>query len=160
MDLENIGFNLRIQSGDASNDDQQHRHHANDDQGELPLANKGDNEGGDESGDGLYEHAELFANPRLYQFTVGCSLHRDRSLNLVKETNLLAERVSNIASQTVGDKGEKGGIYIGARESHNADVNKVEAARVSYRGKWSLGWYCFLRGFLDGGHETIGLRAW
>jgi hypothetical protein len=55
-------------------------------------------------------------------------------LDLVEETNFLTERgaevlVSNIASQTLADKREQGGIYVGACESHNADVNKVEAAK-------------------------------
>lgn len=70
MDLEDFRLDLGVHSCGAADDYEKYGHHADYDQGELPPANEGNEEGGDQSGDGLHEHAKFFTDPRLYQLPV------------------------------------------------------------------------------------------
>ena len=137
LDLENVGFDLCIRDRHGANDEQKGRNDADQDECQLPLADKSDDEGGHKSGNALDDDAKLFRDARLDEFAVGGCLHGDRPGDTTVEVcDFLAEGgfevgTSEISSRVVGDVGQEGGVDVCSRKSDNSNVDKVEPGEVT-----------------------------
>ena len=92
INLENLGFIACLNSRNPAYEDDGGRCNAQSDEGELPVGDEGDNEGGDKGREALEGEAKLLDDAALDQTTVGDGLGGNRAARAEVEVgNLLAE---------------------------------------------------------------------
>lgn len=132
LNLQDLGLDLSVRDRQGADNDDQGGHNADQDECKLPLADEGDDKGGDECGDGLDNDSKLLCDTRLDQLPVGGCLHRDGTGDaLVEVGDLLTEGglevgSTDISSKVVCDVGKEGSVYVGREESNDADVDEVQ----------------------------------
>jgi hypothetical protein len=122
-----------LHGGNDSHDNDGGRGNAQADESELPLHNKGDDEGSEEGGNALEEKTKLLGDTGLDQATIRGSLSGDGTTSTkVIVGNFLTKSgaevlLSDVAYNTVGRVGEEDVPDVGENESTNTEVYKVQS---------------------------------